>query len=54
MDLCIYMGARQERFDRKLERKLEIKFFACFNVVYSHGCHIILRFSNNCRGMWNK
>ena len=44
----------QRRFDRKLERKFKIKFFACFTIIYCHGCHIRLPFSNNCRGTWKK
>ena len=38
----------QRRFDRKL------KFLACLNLIYCHGCHIRLPLSNNCRGTWNK
>ena len=44
----------QRRFDRKLERKLKIKFFACLNIIYYHGCHTRLPLGNNCRGTWNK
>ena len=41
-------------FIRKLERKLKIKFFAHFNAIYCHDCHIRLPLSNNCRDTWNK
>ena len=47
-------GEPQRRFDRKLERKFKIKFFAFFNVIYCHGGHISLLLSSNCRGTWNK
>ena len=47
-------GEPQRRFDRKLERKFKIKFFAFFNIIYCHGCHISLPLSSNCRGTWNK